>query len=432
MHLRAPFYPFLYSNYVPRVIRRERNTSTSRSQASTSGSSEGSVEGQYNFAVEDDEIDEGMFAGDSNAGCYHHDPGLSYLDPARLNHDTPSFLERSVDDVIRLENYKPRISPSAPRKSSETVYADVEYSKHNKRKEALNDFSKGSDEVTKPGPSNDDLLDSELPNWVPPPPPVNMKGPPVDESRRTSPDKLVGGSVETNKYCPSADEPSSREDSVGGDYVTLRETEPPQYPLCDHSAKMKSESTAQGKPGPSNDDLLDSEPPNWVPPPPPVNMKEPAEDESKTSPDKLVGGSDETNKYWPSADEPSSSVDSVGGDYVTLRETEPPQYPQGDRSAKMKSESTAQGNSVDSAKNEPLADRSSLHSEDASEDDDTIDWPPPPPPPQKSSYQPDDLDWERPLPPEIIALPGKRNRVASWARDEAEGSSRDFDDFSKI
>ena len=335
MHLRAPFYPFLYSNYVPRVIRRERNTSTSRSRASTSGSSEGSVEGQYNFAVEDDEIDEGMFAGDSNAGCYHHDPGLSYLDPARLNHDTPSFLERSVDDVIRLENYKPRISPSAPRKSSETVYADVEYSKHNKRKEALNDISKGSDEVTKPGPSNDDLLDSEPPNWVPPPPPVNMKEPPEDESRRTSPDKLVGGS-------------------------------------------------------------------------------------------------DETNKYWLSADEPSSSVDSVGGDYVTLRETEPPQYPQGDRSAKMKSESTAQGNSVDSAKNEPLADRSSSHSEDASEDGDTIDWPPPPPPPQKSSYQPDDLDWERPLPHEIIALPGKRNRVASWARDEAEGSSRDFDDFSKI
>ena len=268
-----------------------------------------------------------MFADDSNAVSYHHDPGLSYLDPARLNHDTPSVLERSVDDVIRLENYKPRISPSASRKSSETVYADIEYSKDNKRKEALNDFSKGSDEVTKPGPSNDDLLDSE--------------------------------------------------------------------------------------------------PPNWVPPPPPVNMKEPPEGESRTSPDKLVGSSDETYKYRPSADE-------LGDDYVTLRETEPPQYPQGDRSAKMKSESTAQGNSVDSAKTEPLADRSSFHSEDASEDDDTIEWPPPPPPPQKSSYQPDDLDWERPLPPEIIALPGKRNRVASWARDEAEGSSRDSDDFSKI
>lgn len=314
-----------------RFISRQRNTSTSRSQASTSDSSEGSVEGQYNFAAEDDEIDEGMFAGDRNSGSYLQDPGLRYLDSAQFNHDTPSFLERSVDDVIRLENYKPRISPSASRKNGATVYADVET-------DDLNDPSKGSDGVTKPGPSNDDLLGSEPPNWVPPPPPVNMKEPPVyspeDESRGTSPDKLVGGSDETNKYCPSADGPSSSE-------------------------------------GPS------------------------------------------------------------AGDFVTLRETKLPQYPQGDHSAKMKSESTAQDNSVDSAKNEPLADRSSFHSEDTSEDDDTIDWPPPPPPPQKSSYQPDDSDWERPLPPEIIALPGKRNRVASWARDEAEGSN-DFDDLTKI
>ena len=367
-----------------------------------------------------------MFAGDSNSGIYHQDPGLSYLDPARLNHDTPSFLERSVDDVIRLENYKPRISPSASRKNGATVYADVENSEDNTRKEDLNELPKGSDEVTKPGPSNDDLLDSEPPNWVPPPPPVNMKEPPEDKSRRISPGKLVGGSDETNKYWPSAEEPSSSDDSLGDDYITLRETEPPQYPQGDRSAKMKNESTAQGNSvdsaknepladkssihsGPSKDDLLDSEPPNWVPPPPPVNMKEPPEGESRRiRPDKLVGGSDETND---------------DDDYITLRETEPPQYPQGDRSANMKSMSTAQGISVDSAANEPLADRSSFRSEDTSEDDDTIDWPPPPPPPQKSSYQPDDSDWERPLPPEIIALPGKRNRVASWARDEADGGS---------
>ena len=273
-----------------------------------------------------------MFAGDSNASSYHQDPGLSYLDPARLNHDTPSFLERSVDDVIRLENYKPRISPSASRKNGATVYADVENSKDNTRKEDLNELPKGSDEVTKPGPTNDDLLDSEPPNWVPPPPPVSIKEPPEDESRRISPDKLVGGSVETNKN-------------------------------------------------------------------------------------------------WPSSGEPSSREESLGDDHVTLRETEPPQYPQGDRLAKTKSESTAQGNSVDSAVNEPFADRSSIHSEDISEDD---DWPPPPPPPQKSAHQLDDSDWERPLPPEIIALPGKRNRVAAWARDEDEGGSRDFDDLTNI
>ena len=322
-----PSTVFLYSNCVTRVISRQRNTSTSRSQASTSDSSEGSVEGQYNFATEDDEIDEGMFAGDRNSGSYLQDPGIRYLDPARLDHDTPAFLERSVDDVIRLENYKPRISPGASRKDGAAVYADVQNSNDSKRNEDLDDLSKGSDEVTEPGPSNDDLPDGEPPNWVPPPPPVNTKEPPV----------------------------YSQEDGS-----------------------------------------------------------------RRTSPDKLVGGSDETDKYWPSADGPSSSEDS---DYIALRETEPPPDSQGDRSAKMKSESSAQVNSVDSAKNEPLADRSSFHSEDTSEDDDTVDWPPPPPPPQKSSYQPDDSDWDRPLPPEIIALPGKRNRVASWARDEGEGSS---------
>ena len=387
-----------------------------------------------------------MFAGDSNASSYHQDPGLSYLDPARLNHDTPSFLERSVDDVIRLENYKPRISPSASRKNGATVYADVENSKDNTRKEDLNELPKGSDEVTKPGPTNDDLLDSEPPNWVPPPPPVNMNDPPEDESRKTSLDKLVGGSDKTNKGS-SADVPSSSEDSLGDDYITLRGTEPPQYPQGDRSANMKGESTDQGNSvdaaknepladrtsvpsGPSNDDLLNSEPPNWVPPPPPVSIKEPPEDESRRiSPDKLVGGSVETNKNWPSSGEPSSREESLGDDHVTLRETEPPQYPQGDRLAKMKSESTAQGNSVDSAVNEPFADRSSIHSEDISEDD---DWPPPPPPPQKSAHQLDDSDWERPLPPEIIALPGKRNRVAAWARDEDEGGSRDFDDLTNI
>lgn len=277
-----------------------------------------------------------MFAGDRNSGSYLQDPRLRYLDPVRLNHDIPSFPERSVDDVIRLENYKPRISPTASFKNGATVYADVDIINDSKRTEDLNDLSKGSDGVTKPGPSSDDLLDSEPPNWVPPPPPVNMKDPPVyfqeDDGRRTSPDKLVGGSGETTKYWPSADGPSSNEDSSEDDNVSHR---------------------------------------------------------------------------------------------LTAKED-----PQVDLSAKKKSRTTAQGNSADSAKNDlasDLADRS----EDTSEDDDTIDCPPPSPPAQKSSYQPDDSDWERPLPPEIIALPGKRNRVASWARDEAEGSN-DFDDFTKI
>lgn len=209
------------------------------------------MEGQYNFAAEGDEIDEGMFAGDRNSGSYPQDIGLPYMDPARLNHDTPSFLERSVDDVIRLENYKPRINPSASRKNGATVYADINDSKGT---EGLNDLSKGSDKVTKPGPSSDDLLDSEPPNWVPPPPPVNISEPPgysqEDETRGTSPEKLVGSSDETTKHWVSADRPSSSRDSSEDDNITHRltteETEPPPYNQVDLSAEKKSQATAQG------------------------------------------------------------------------------------------------------------------------------------------------------------------------------------------
>lgn len=303
------------------VLPRRRTESTSRSRASTSGDSEGSVEGQYNFAAEDDEIDEGMFAGDRNSHSSFQDPTLRYLDPARLNHDIPPSSEYSVDDVIRLENFKPRASPIPSRKNSTTVYADVDVINDSKRTE-------------------DGDLDSGPPSWAPPPPPVTKNEPlvysQVEDNRRTSPDKLTGGFGETTKNGPTSSDDSS-EDEDNGHRLTVEQMEPPQYSQVDLS-KKKNRRNAQ------------------------------------------------------------------------------------DNSEK---------DSAESAKNEPVSHGSSFYSGDTSEDDDTMDWPPPPPPPQRLSYQPDDSDWERPLPPDILALPGKRDRVASWARDEAEDAT-DFDDFTKI
>ena len=160
------------------------------------------------------------------------------------------------------------------------------------------------------------------------------------------------------------------------------------------------------------DDFLDSEPPNWAPPPPPGSKNEPlvysqGDDNRRTSPDKLSGGFGESTENGPLADGATLKKNMQGN-----------------------AQDNFEKGSAGSAKNEPLAEGSG-YSGDTSEDDDAMDWPPPPPPPQRLSYQHDDSDWERPLPPEILALPGKRDRVASWARDEAEGSN-DFDDFTKI
>ena len=311
------------TNCFTRVLLRRRTENNSRSRASTDCDSEGSVEGQYNFAAQDDEIDMGMFAGDRNSSSSLQDPKLRYLDPARLNHDIPSSSEYNVDDVIRLENYKPRGSPIASRINGATFYADIDVINDSHRTE---DSNKGSAGVTNSGLSLEDFLDSDKPpNWAPPPPPVNKNESPVhsQDNKRTSPDKLTGDSGNTTESGPLADGPSSSEDSSEDEDITPR---------------------------------------------------------------------------------------------LTVKQMEPPQYSQ-----------------IDPEKGplEPQKDGSSFHSEDTSEDDDAIDWPPPPPPPQRSSYQPDDSDWERPLPPEILALPGKRNRVASWARDETEDAP-DLDDLTKI
>lgn len=117
-----------------------------------------------------------------------------------------------------------------------------------------------------------------------------------------------------------------------------------------------------------------------------------------------------------SATVPTSKQDSSENNDVDNRlnvnGNEPQLYAQADRSKKNQK---ANKESPDSAKNELLK-NGSLYDADTSEDDSII-WPPPPPPPQASNPN-DDSDWERPLPPEIMALPGKRNRVAAWADDD--------------
>ena len=80
--------------------------------------------------------------------------------------------------------------------------------------------------------------------------------------------------------------------------------------------------------------------------------------------------------------------------------------------------------SAESLENRPVNNKS--NSEVTSDDDDELDRLPPPPRPSQV-----DDGWVRPLPPEIIALPGRRNRFASWACEDADGAS-DFDDLTKI
>lgn len=188
-------------------------------------------------------------------------------------------------------------------------------------------------------------------------------------------------------------------------------------------------------------DFVENEaPPDWRPPPPPIDKNQPpvyaqVNKTRKTNPDNPVEGLDESAKNKPVESSPNTQA-------------------------------TSTKDSVESLKNGPVNGKSD--SEDTSDDDDEMDWPPPPPRPSQldndwlrplhHSGQTDhdreqsiqsanqlgddrlrplhrqnqlDDEWVRPLPPEIEALPGKRNRVASWAREDAEVSC-DFDDLTKI
>jgi len=291
----------------PNRDRRGGNSSI----VSTSYDSDGSFEGTYNFAAEDDEIDEQMFAGDRNSTPFGDSRHL-YGDPTKLNVAQMTSTEFTEGGGIRLENYKPRVSPLLSPKDGTTVYASVEFNQAQ-------------------GPSSDFAS-------------TKFKG-------------LTGMDIK-------------------GSFSEQKE-----------------------------------EPPDWVPPPPPIKKDEPQVqndlEDQRTGPDTVTKDAVEY-----SAKEPTSS--------------EPPLYAQVDLSKKKNRRTTEE--SPHSIKNEQPTTNGSLEYDADTSEDDSIAWPspPPPPPPLKSASPTGDSEWERPLPPEILALQGRRDRMAMWADDESEDSDSDI------
>lgn len=332
------------------VHNRDRRGESNATNGSTSDDSDGSMEGTYNFAVADDEIDEQMFAGDTNSASvsYAHDPRPRYLDPAALNHDIP-LSSGSEGDAIRLENFQPRGSPMASRKNTITVYASLGFSPGGERDSERIDVGKG-----------------------------DLERAYVDESI-----------TPTKKQNQDLD--SLYKDSVSSDE--------------------------------------ENEPPDWTPPPPPIKASEPPEcprvdnnrKDRRTSPEHLDKGAAEKVAVGrlatgPTSNEASSLEEDESYIRLAVKGSEPPLNAQVDP-LKKKNPVVSQ-DSPENTKNGLLT-NGSFYDADTSEDDSII-WPPPPPPPQNLSNPPDDSDWERPLPSDIMALPGKRNRFAAWADDESD------------
>ena len=324
------------------VVHTRNRRSETTSRASTSNDSEGSMEGTYNFAVEDDEIDEGMFAGDSNSARVQ-EPPLRYMDPAALNHALQASSELNEGgEGIRLEKYQPRLSPGSF-KNETAVYTSA-------------DVSGGAVRSSEPANAKNADLEGAYETII------------AFDTRGEGFNNLPKGSA------GMAISASSSED--------------------------------------------EDDPPDWIPLPPPVqNYHSPVyndREDRRSGPDYLVKGADKNASNGRSATVPTSKQGSSENNDVNNRLSvngnEPQLYTQVDHSKKSR---TANKESPDSGKNELL--NESLYDADTSEDD--FGWPPPPPPPQVSNTY-DDSEWERPLPPEIMALPGKRNRVALWANDD--------------
>ena len=110
---------FRIDNLPENPPNRDR-TGGNSSSVSTSYDSDGSFEGTYNFAAEDDEIDEQMFAGDRNSTPFGDSRHL-YGDPTKLNVAQTTSTEFTEGGGIRLENYKPRVSPLLSPKDGTTV-----------------------------------------------------------------------------------------------------------------------------------------------------------------------------------------------------------------------------------------------------------------------------------------------------------------------
>lgn len=329
------------------VYHNRRTESTS--QLSSSGDSEGSVDGRYNFAPADDEIDVGMFEGDRNSASFSQDLGSRNLYSAASN----SRSENNLDDVVRLEEYRPRRSPNVSRVNS--VYEDVTSSdgkgkddgyvklKQTTGREGLVDSSMGSAGVDNSAFSLSDFVENEAPpDWRPPPPPIDKNQPPVyaqvNKTRKTNPDSPVKGLDESAKNKSVESSPNTQATSTKDSVESLK-----NGPV---NGKSDSEDTSD------DDDEMD-----WPPPPPrPIQL-----DNDWLRPLHHSGQTDHDRE------QSIQSANQLGDDRLR-----------------------------------PLHRQNQL-----------------------------DDEWVRPLPPEIEALPGKRNRVASWAREDAEVSC-DFDDLTKI
>ena len=376
---------------------------------SSSGDSEGSVEGQYNFAPADDEIDVGMFVGDRNSTSFSQDLESRYLDSAT----STSYSERNVDDVVRLEEYKPRRSPIVSRGNS--VYDEVIPSDSKGKDDRYlkpNNTTKSEGLVDSAGVDNSafslsDFVENEAPpNWRPVPPPIDRNQSPVYaqviKGRKTNSENSVQGPDESAKNEPMVSSPN--------DQATF--TKDSAESLENRPVNNKSDSEVTS----DDDDELDRLPPpprpsqvddEWVPPPPPPEIMalpgkrnhfaswacEDADGAKKTNPENSVQGPDESAKNGPTVSSPNDQA-------------------------------TFTKDSAESLENRPVNNKPDL--EVTSDDDDELDKLPPHPRPSQV-----DNEWVRPLPPEIMALPGKRNRFASWACEDADGAS-DFDDLTKI
>lgn len=314
------------------VRNRGRRAGSNASRGSTSNDSDGSLEGTYNFAVVDDDIDEQIFAGDRNSAIFvhAHDRRLQYLDPAALSHEV--FLSSEDDgDYIRLKNYQPTGSPVAPRRDGNTVYASVDVC-HNAQ-------------------MGTNAAERDL---------ENLKG--------------------QNQYLTNVPKDSTEVSSSDED----------------------------------------DSPPNWIPPPPPATKYDPLENsqgdnDRKGNADKSTSGSAANGEK---TNDSSSSDDDGFKSRQTVQGNEHPLYSQVDPSKKKKKTLADASESRDRTENG--ISNNGWSSDAETSEDDSVNWPPPPPPPQRLSNLPDDSDWERPLPPDIMALPGKRNRFAAWADDESD------------
>ena len=332
----------------------------SASQVSSSGDSEGSVEGQYNFAPADDEIDVGMFVGDRNSTSFGQDLELRYLDSAT----STSYSERNVDDVVRLEEYKPRRSPIVSRGNS--VYDEVIPSDSKGKDDRYlkpNNTTKSEGLVDSAGVDNSafslsDFVENEAPpNWRPVPPPIDRNQSPVYaqviKGRKTNPENSVQGPDESAKNEPMVSSPN--------DQATF--TKDSAKSLENRPVNNKSDSEVLS----DDDDELDRLPlpprpsqaeDEWVRPLPPEIM---------ALPENSVQGPDESAKNEPMVSSPNDQA-------------------------------TFTKDSAESLENRPVNNKS--NSEVTSDDDDELDRLPPPPRPSQVEDE-----WVRPLPPEIMALP---------------------------